>query len=858
MKNRIFGILVLLIMIPNAIVYGWSTEDGLHSDASLSDLKDNTEFWLEQTNPLDIDNDSFTVKTHPILTYKIINLFKTINGAQLGKKQVSEIVWGSIEEDWDLEGTSSNSDYSDVKFDDTGIFYGTIDKIKSHNRTVNHFIGPNNEPLNDVLFKGKTSSLNWAKDYIENNYNFSKIHARYREEPAGGWRAVGHILHLLEDCTSPAHVRNDAHVFNKDNYEEKTKKWSPKTHNEWIFSDETYFVPFYNKIDDYFTSLSDYTRTHYFSDNSMFSPDLDLKVNYYDQSLIHPYFYNIKNGVAYKKIAFKGIAFWSAYTYYLKSIPLLAYELAKPFSTIDDEVVEHSFSDIAQHAIHYGAGLLKLCIEHIKEIDSDLDGILNDGDESGDPNDNPCRYGNISGCDDNCPNVYNPDQADSDDDGIGDVCEGSSNLFTDDFNDGDYDGWNFYSFTTGLHGEVVPPQVIDGKVHIYTRDQQLTMLTNGDESWSDYTVEAEVTVERDYDDSGRWFGIEFYSNNYRYSEPYFLRDSFLFWVSGRNRAWVLLHYHGLDYETVASGAINTITNGNPYIMKAAISGDNVDLYLYEKDQPEIKLDSVDISGYGLNSGGFGFGGGDDEITIDNVKVYQTPNDGEEGINRGIVTYYPFSNDAKDASGNGNDGTVYGASFVTDRFGNENSAISFDGVNDYIQFGRSATLDSLTDELTIALWIKRSNNDISEGLPIVKRCYDGADNDMHFTVKTHFRYGIAFEHSGAIGSPYPGYNAILTTPNTYDILNDGDWHLVIITHKYETREKTAIYIDGTKFGIEWEWDIGDLPAVVGDSMLVMGKQHVSSSPGFYNGLLDDVRIYNRVLTESEIQTLYNAQ
>ncbi len=82
-----------------------------------------------------------------------------------------------------------------------------------------------------------------------------------------------------------------------------------------------------------------------------------------------------------------------------------------------------------------------------------------------------------------------------------------------------------------------------------------------------------------------------------------------------------------------------------------------------------------------------------------------------GLNDGLAAYWSFDGNANDGSGNGNNGTVYGASLTSDRFGTANSAVSFDGVNDFISF--SDVMDNSWDNVfagqdkgfTISAWIR---------------------------------------------------------------------------------------------------------------------------------------------------------
>ena len=72
---------------------------------------------------------------------------------------------------------------------------------------------------------------------------------------------------------------------------------------------------------------------------------------------------------------------------------------------------------------------------------------------------------------------------------------------------------------------------------------------------------------------------------------------------------------------------------------------------------------------------------------------------------GLVGWWPFNGNANDESGDGNNGTVNGATLTTDRFGVANQAYSFDGVNDIIQLGDLNYINAgVPGEFSISIWL----------------------------------------------------------------------------------------------------------------------------------------------------------
>ncbi len=73
---------------------------------------------------------------------------------------------------------------------------------------------------------------------------------------------------------------------------------------------------------------------------------------------------------------------------------------------------------------------------------------------------------------------------------------------------------------------------------------------------------------------------------------------------------------------------------------------------------------------------------------------------------GLVGYWPFNGNANDQTPNGNNGTVNGATLTTDRFGNNNSAYSFDGISNYITVMDNNVFNM--QNFTISTWVKNNS------------------------------------------------------------------------------------------------------------------------------------------------------
>jgi archaellum component FlaC len=208
------------------------------------------------------------------------------------------------------------------------------------------------------------------------------------------------------------------------------------------------------------------------------------------------------------------------------------------------------------------------------------------------------------------------------------------------------------------------------------------------------------------------------------------------------------------------------------------------------------------------------------------------------LTTGLVAYYPFSGNAGDSSGNGNHGSVNGAILATDRFGKVNSAYSFASSTISVPYKPYLSFSD-TKKFSVSIWVYTSVNNRSTHYLGMRQPGSQGQFWQLYTAVTSTVNGIAFQSftNGNILGPFAQNQQIplnqwTNVVGTYD---SSVWKLYL----------NGIMIQAANSTIAFNNDI-NTPLTIGNSG--------NFEP--FNGRLDDVRIYNRALTQAEITSLAN--
>jgi hypothetical protein len=235
------------------------------------------------------------------------------------------------------------------------------------------------------------------------------------------------------------------------------------------------------------------------------------------------------------------------------------------------------------------------------------------------------------------------------------------------------------------------------------------------------------------------------------------------------------------------------------------------------------------------------------LTIVFVNVLFSQNVPSYVPTNGLVGYWPFNGNANDESGNGNNGSVNGATLASDRFSNINSSYSFENPNSKISLSTISS-DSISS-ISISGWFKKSIAGIDAAIFAMSNGCNGADGLRLFIGNDNFLYwGV--EKTSCIGVGV--YSNLINYA-------DNNWHFFVASYNksnptYVTTD-FSLWIDGVNVGISNTKSAQGINSPISNNLFstTIGNHNLSTNR--FTGSLDDIAIYNRALSDQEVKQLY---
>ncbi len=217
--------------------------------------------------------------------------------------------------------------------------------------------------------------------------------------------------------------------------------------------------------------------------------------------------------------------------------------------------------------------------------------------------------------------------------------------------------------------------------------------------------------------------------------------------------------------------------------------------------------------------------------------------GSAGADPGLVAHWTFDQGsgtvAADSSGNGHDGTIHGATWVTDvaPVQGGSHALSFDGTDDYVSVPDSDSLD-LTTQGTIQLWAQiSSTHSTAEGTSILAK----------MTHTSHVSYDFRVNETNTLSTYlWDGTTTCEIVYNT--VVTDDTWHHFAMTWDQPTGIR--LYVDGD---LHEQINLDNAGAIVTSWPIWIGRARYAPDRTFYylKGKVDEIKLYNYARTSEQI-------
>lgn len=227
------------------------------------------------------------------------------------------------------------------------------------------------------------------------------------------------------------------------------------------------------------------------------------------------------------------------------------------------------------------------------------------------------------------------------------------------------------------------------------------------------------------------------------------------------------------------------------------------------------------------------------------------------LGQSLIGHWAFNGNANDSSPYGHNGTVSGATLVPGKLGIPNTAYFFDGINDFIEVASSGLLNSFPgDSMTIYVYLKVSGfyMGICHGNCVV----DKGNSDFiagHYSIRFSDFFSSTFLNcSSPVNSSQQNYTAHISNSGTtatgyLPFIDTTLWDCLIVTSDGVT---CKTYLNGIQVGSFSL--VGPLGS--NNDNLFFGRKNSQAYPYWMKGIIDEIRIYNRVINTQEMDSLCN--
>jgi hypothetical protein len=216
------------------------------------------------------------------------------------------------------------------------------------------------------------------------------------------------------------------------------------------------------------------------------------------------------------------------------------------------------------------------------------------------------------------------------------------------------------------------------------------------------------------------------------------------------------------------------------------------------------------------------------------------------LTNGLVAYYPLNENIYDTSGNRFSGSLVSGGYSVNRFTEPNSALSLNGKSQYVTLPLLTSVSS-SKQVTISAWVSS----------------DFFESNINQTIFNHWISGVTTEpiglilniRSGKLAASFIGGTEYLTSES---IISNSKWQQCVLVFNGEASiqtNKLFCFVNGVRHSFSSTptnlLAVGNLA-----TFTRIGGESGGYSGNWYTGLIDDIRIYNRALSDSEVKALYD--